>query len=1111
MLLQKSSKFQNILFTTFTPFELQNFTILVTYFWPSFQSSFFFVKNLLYYRSFLIEQVSNSSVQAYVHSRYKAFGAKWLPLQAKSLHFGRRKVLSSALCSTPLLHPRFSWYRQLFLTNSLKFRRFWVQRRYRFRSFLVSEVTLPSTQLVQRRRKKKFISMRRKAQKFFARRLKLFFYKVRSFWKTHNRIRNLRPKKVRKLLNSPYFRTTILRKFLKNYLLFQENHKILFKPNFSLSRGLEELCKNISFFKTLLRVIRSYTSNSLRRRRPFRSFYFESTLGLKNSNKLTLLKPFFFKSTWEKSRPLRELVAIKSSSDVTARSITSFELRQFTYRMLLNFVSTREASFEDQEVRSRNLKTVRGGRFKTPRLPRMTNYFSLKSRRFETGLLTPPFLTLLKRVSRKPSPKSINSYVFKHISNSKAFLNKKQVYSNNHHKNSRTLRPNRLLTKKIFKNKNTKRSLYSNRPLFAKKPRFRKLFYDKVRGADLRSKTFYSFLRKARGWQNSFLRNKASYKKVLKPTILGSKTLVDNVTHCLRSGFWGIDQNKKYFLGVQPSTELNLSKGIQTTSNLKALKYTQRYKSFFYLLKRQRRVPRWKKLKRRWYTLRNKTEKMHTFNKKRGSFPRQSTLNSWSFKNLKYFYFSKQRRNLLFKKPHTLRRRLKALNLVIRKTFHHQSFLGCDSYTRVLTKRRKYRRRWLARRRKMRTVFWVHRYHQVLNSRTNFLKKSRAMWLYNTLNFNLSLPWVRKNSFKLEFTHSYSSFLNRANLTSKVQKFPEFLSFANKSFILSEVGFLYIEPFKLDVSTRNFSSLKSIKYSFYDLMFLKRSILKSKRPTFFLDTPLDGNNPLQQTLTRFSSNLTPLKDFMTHSQTHLNMLNVSFDSLLTHEFDVNHLEGEDDYYIRVKRIRFKPGYPRLWREARSDFNKLFSLNFRYQHRLTQYLVRYSRHSSSFKSQFLDLKVKTLLLRVWWTFDPITSLDMINNNLVFLNGSLVANPNQLLFKGDFIQLIVHLKYYIIHRWLLNWYYFKSARKARLARSKFKRVQQAQMKQKSFILPNWLLRMHITDLEIPRFVEVDFFSLSTLVLYNPQYGLDYQLIDTLNSRFEIYTMYNWKYIN
>ena len=93
------------------------------------------------------------------------------------------------------------------------------------------------------------------------------------------------------------------------------------------------------------------------------------------------------------------------------------------------------------------------------------------------------------------------------------------------------------------------------------------------------------------------------------------------------------------------------------------------------------------------------------------------------------------------------------------------------------------------------------------------------------------------------------------------------------------------------------------------------------------------------------------------------MINCSFDSVLTHEFDDNLLEGEDDYYIRIKRIRFKPGYPRLWREARADFNKMFGLNFRYQHRLTQHLLRYVRHASALKSSFLDLKLKTVLLRV----------------------------------------------------------------------------------------------------------------------------------------------------
>jgi hypothetical protein len=48
-----------------------------------------------------------------------------------------------------------------------------------------------------------------------------------------------------------------------------------------------------------------------------------------------------------------------------------------------------------------------------------------------------------------------------------------------------------------------------------------------------------------------------------------------------------------------------------------------------------------------------------------------------------------------------------------------------------------------------------------------------------------------------------------------------------------------------------------------------------------------------------------------------------------------------------------------------------------------------------------------------------SLLLVQSNTVFVNGVGANNPNLKLFVGDFIQLIVTLRYYIVFRWLVNW--------------------------------------------------------------------------------------------
>ena len=59
-------------------------------------------------------------------------------------------------------------------------------------------------------------------------------------------------------------------------------------------------------------------------------------------------------------------------------------------------------------------------------------------------------------------------------------------------------------------------------------------------------------------------------------------------------------------------------------------------------------------------------------------------------------------------------------------------------------------------------------------------------------------------------------------------------------------------------------------------------------------------------------------------------------------------------------------------------------------------------------------MKTLLVSSRFAFDLTTSSLLVQSNLVFLNGYVVINPNLLVFVGDVLQIIIHLKYYIVHR-------------------------------------------------------------------------------------------------
>jgi hypothetical protein len=67
-----------------------------------------------------------------------------------------------------------------------------------------------------------------------------------------------------------------------------------------------------------------------------------------------------------------------------------------------------------------------------------------------------------------------------------------------------------------------------------------------------------------------------------------------------------------------------------------------------------------------------------------------------------------------------------------------------------------------------------------------------------------------------------------------------------------------------------------------------------------------------------------------------------------------------------------------------------------------------------------------------------------------------------------------------------------------------------KQKSRYTPKWIYYSRFDHSDIKSYFEVDYFTMSAFVLYNP-YLVDYSAPDdTIDLRISIYKMYNWKYI-
>lgn len=390
----------------------------------------------------------------------------------------------------------------------------------------------------------------------------------------------------------------------------------------------------------------------------------------------------------------------------------------------------------------------------------------------------------------------------------------------------------------------------------------------------------------------------------------------------------------------------------------------------------------------------------------------------------------------------------------------------------------------------------------------NYRKKSLNKLVLKKITKQLKLRFLKKFPNKLLI-------INKIKYNIRSGKLP-IMSKYKTPFILSNLGFLFIQNININIKLKLRSKINRYKYSFFYLNDIKR---------FFLKKP--GHFKLA-TSSLFSNNFNKSKFFNikrfgnSYGSTYISNY-VSKNNLLVNTSGVENFTFKDRFLynktfntytrkeVRIKRIKFKPGYSRIWRNARKAINNSLNFNLKYQYRLTRELTRLSRTKSNAHIFIKELTLLNLLFNSHFVTDIQLSKLLINSNVVFVNGILSNNDNLSLFKGDFIQIIVSLKYYIIYRWMLNWNKYKRTRLLKLAKVKFKKQGMMRDKQKSTNLPDWVLTSRIKSFDIPKYLEVDYFTLSTFVLYEPFLLNDFNPLSVVDSRIEIFNMYNWKYIN
>jgi hypothetical protein len=403
------------------------------------------------------------------------------------------------------------------------------------------------------------------------------------------------------------------------------------------------------------------------------------------------------------------------------------------------------------------------------------------------------------------------------------------------------------------------------------------------------------------------------------------------------------------------------------------------------------------------------------------------------------------------------------------------------------------------------------------------MKKARKSKLYSRRNRNVFLSGSLDSLFPvnpLNYTsESFLSFTDPVCITSKINK--PFIFRNSGLFLSSKYNFFRVMKSDMRFKFR----FKKKYFSFLAPNEIKKAVLTKKKKItlsrFFYNRrrsieSYDSNFfSVKDTLFRFReffkkeySSATTLLGV--NSQYRRSYGDVIYKDLLTRKG----LDEADRYgEVLIPRVRFKPGYQRIWRLARSTLKESLRLKYAYQYRLTRYVMRFSRKINSYFTYFSELSVERIVMYAKLLPDLNTLKFFMENRWVYINGRASYKLDTIIYLNDFIQLMVSKWYYVYYRWLANWTFLRTRKFKRLVFRKSRASSYKLMKtrkQRSRYTPNWIFNVRYDLMDVRPYLEVDYFTLSAFYIYEPYLISNYPMNEFFENRQHIYRLYNWKYI-
>lgn len=198
---------------------------------------------------------------------------------------------------------------------------------------------------------------------------------------------------------------------------------------------------------------------------------------------------------------------------------------------------------------------------------------------------------------------------------------------------------------------------------------------------------------------------------------------------------------------------------------------------------------------------------------------------------------------------------------------------------------------------------------------------------------------------------------------------------------------------------------------------------------------------------------------------------------------------------------------------RREFLMFFRKPFRYQTRLSRFILKFYRLKVNEFVWLFEFNVLWVLFKSKLVFYKSTAQRLFKLKSLYINTKLVSEEVELsricLSTFDTLYLFVCIRIYLYILWDSFAYLFKNKRflfyvyKWRLRRLR------PYPKESSYRIPNWVLKLNMFKGSVPIFFEVDYSTLTIIILYFRYYNFNYLMSSTfLISPVGSTRNHNWK---